>query len=89
MLFTQSVLCSEMRSRGSSKPDMFDGPCAAALTNRRKENIVKVVVIRGVAAGPKAAARIIRMRPDADVTIADRLAMAPDDMFVAVVDCKT
>ena len=27
--------------------------------------------------------------PDADVTIADRLAMAPDDMFVAVVDCKT
>lgn len=27
--------------------------------------------------------------PDPDVTIADRLAMAPDDMFVAIVDCKT
>lgn len=61
-----------MRSPGSSKPDMFDGPCAAALTNRRKENIVKVVVIGGVAAGPKAAARIIRMRPDADVTIVEK-----------------
>ena len=33
---------------------------------------LKVVVIGGVAAGPKAASRIIRLRPDADVTIIER-----------------
>jgi len=32
----------------------------------------KVVVVGGVTAGPKAAAKIIRMMPDADVTIVDR-----------------
>jgi NADPH-dependent 2,4-dienoyl-CoA reductase/sulfur reductase-like enzyme/rhodanese-related sulfurtransferase len=33
---------------------------------------VKVVIIGGVAAGPKAASRIIRMNPDADVTIIEK-----------------
>lgn len=33
---------------------------------------MKVVIIGGVAAGPKAASRIIRMNPDADVTIIER-----------------
>ncbi len=33
---------------------------------------MKVVVIGGVAAGPKAAAKIIRMRPEADVTIIEK-----------------
>lgn len=33
---------------------------------------MKVIVIGGVAAGPKAAAKIMRMRPDADVTIIEK-----------------
>ncbi len=33
---------------------------------------LRVVVIGGVTAGPKAAARIIRLKPDADVTVVDR-----------------
>jgi NADPH-dependent 2,4-dienoyl-CoA reductase/sulfur reductase-like enzyme/rhodanese-related sulfurtransferase len=33
---------------------------------------VKVVIIGGVAAGPKAASKIIRMRPDADITIIEK-----------------
>jgi len=33
---------------------------------------VKVVIIGGVAAGPKAASKIIRMKPDADVTIIEK-----------------
>ena len=31
-------------------------------------NPMKVVIVGGVAAGPKAASRIIRLRPDAEVT---------------------
>ncbi len=43
------------------------------LNDRRKEgNIVKVVIIGGVAAGPKAASKIIRMKPDTDVTIVEK-----------------
>ncbi|MDD4623712.1 MAG: FAD-dependent oxidoreductase, partial [Kiritimatiellae bacterium] len=33
---------------------------------------LKVIVVGGVAAGPKAASRILRMRPDADVTIVEK-----------------
>ncbi len=33
---------------------------------------MKAIIIGGVAAGPKAAARIIRMKPDADVTIVEK-----------------
>ena len=33
---------------------------------------MKVVIIGGVAAGPKAASRIIRMNPEADVTIIEK-----------------
>jgi NADPH-dependent 2,4-dienoyl-CoA reductase/sulfur reductase-like enzyme/rhodanese-related sulfurtransferase len=33
---------------------------------------MKVIVIGGVAAGPKAASKIIRMRPDADITIIEK-----------------
>ena len=33
---------------------------------------LKIVVVGGVAAGPKAAARIMRMRPDAEVTVLER-----------------
>ena len=33
---------------------------------------MKVVIIGGVAAGPKAASRIIRIQPDADVTILEK-----------------
>jgi NADPH-dependent 2,4-dienoyl-CoA reductase/sulfur reductase-like enzyme len=37
-----------------------------------KGDIVKVIIIGGVAAGPKAASKIIRMMPDADVTIIEK-----------------
>ena len=33
---------------------------------------MKIVVIGGVAAGPKAASKIIRMCPDTDVTVVDK-----------------
>ena len=33
---------------------------------------MRVVIIGGVAAGPKVAAKVIRLKPDADVTIVDR-----------------
>ena len=33
---------------------------------------IKVVIIGGVAAGPKAASKIIRMMPDTEVTIIER-----------------
>lgn len=35
-------------------------------------NKFKVVVIGGVAAGPKVASKVIRLRPDADVTVVDK-----------------
>jgi NADPH-dependent 2,4-dienoyl-CoA reductase/sulfur reductase-like enzyme/rhodanese-related sulfurtransferase len=37
-----------------------------------KGDTVKVVIIGGVAAGPKAASKIIRMKPDTDVTIIEK-----------------
>ena len=33
---------------------------------------MKVVIVGGVAAGPKAASKIIRMRPDTDVTVVEK-----------------
>src|ERR1039458_7980980 len=33
---------------------------------------LKIVVVGGVAAGPKAAARIMRLRPEAEVTVLER-----------------
>jgi NADPH-dependent 2,4-dienoyl-CoA reductase/sulfur reductase-like enzyme/rhodanese-related sulfurtransferase len=38
----------------------------------REGDIVKVIIVGGVAAGPKAAAKIIRMKPDMDVTIIEK-----------------
>jgi NADPH-dependent 2,4-dienoyl-CoA reductase/sulfur reductase-like enzyme/rhodanese-related sulfurtransferase len=37
-----------------------------------KGDIVKVIIVGGVAAGPKAAAKIVRMKPDTDVTIIEK-----------------
>jgi NADPH-dependent 2,4-dienoyl-CoA reductase/sulfur reductase-like enzyme len=33
---------------------------------------MKVIIIGGVAAGPKAAAKIIRLQPDTDVTVLEK-----------------
>jgi len=38
----------------------------------QKGKIMKVIIIGGVAAGPKAASKIIRMNPDADITIIEK-----------------
>ena len=45
---------------------------------REKENRVtnmslKIIIIGGVAAGPKVAAKIMRLNPDADVTVPEKL----------------
>jgi NADPH-dependent 2,4-dienoyl-CoA reductase/sulfur reductase-like enzyme/rhodanese-related sulfurtransferase len=40
--------------------------------NTGKGNIMRVVIVGGVAAGPKAASKIIRLKPDADVTIIEK-----------------
>ena len=44
---------------------------------------MKVVIVGGVAAGPKAAAKIIRMKPDTDVTIIEKgcSSHTPDAVF--------
>lgn len=42
------------------------------LQEERKEPRFRVVVIGGVAAGSKAAAKIVRLQPDTDVTVVDR-----------------
>jgi len=38
----------------------------------RKSNVLKVVIVGGAAAGPKVAAKIIRLAPDADVTVVEK-----------------
>jgi NADPH-dependent 2,4-dienoyl-CoA reductase/sulfur reductase-like enzyme len=38
----------------------------------KKKPAMKVVIIGGVAAGPKTAAKIMRLIPDADVTIVEK-----------------
>ncbi len=48
------------------------GPAAADVTAGRGKASVHVVVIGGVTAGPKAAAKLIRLVPDAEITIVDR-----------------
>lgn len=48
------------------------GPEAVAASARRGKRSMHVVIIGGVTAGPKAAAKLIRLMPDAEVTIVDR-----------------
>jgi len=45
---------------------------AAGESEREKQPSLRVVIVGGVTAGPKAAAKIIRLMPDADVTVVDK-----------------
>ena len=47
-------------------------PAETAAEERRSASAFRVVVIGGVTAGPKAAAKIIRLKPDADVTVVEK-----------------
>ena len=53
----------------------FAGVKASAVASRlasSKSNALKVIIVGGVAAGPKAAAKIIRLVPDAEVTVVEK-----------------
>jgi NADPH-dependent 2,4-dienoyl-CoA reductase/sulfur reductase-like enzyme/rhodanese-related sulfurtransferase len=49
-----------------------DGPAARLEGDKRMIKPFKVVIVGGVAAGPKAASKIIRLRSDAEVTLVDK-----------------
>lgn len=51
---------------------MAEKPGSANLETNRKYMPLKVVVIGGVAAGPKAAAKIMRLNPEAEVTVLEK-----------------
>ena len=38
----------------------------------RKQNPLRVVVVGGVAAGPKAASKVVRLDPTAEVTVVEK-----------------
>ncbi len=44
----------------------------SAMSEKKKEKAFRVVIVGGVAAGPKVAAKVIRMMPDAEVTIVEK-----------------
>ncbi len=66
---TRALVCLPARS-GPVGPEAGEG--AAAVTAPERPPSRRVVVIGGVAAGSKAAARIMRLDPEADVTIVER-----------------